>query len=182
MIACPDLIDELAALHEDAFAWAVACSGGDGEAGADTLQEAYVKVAAGRATFAGKSSLKTWWLAVVRLTALERGRAQQRWQRKAKAFREWIAALGEGSPEPWAVDFSAATSDADALAAALAQLPARQAEVLHLVFQHELSVCDAAAVMGVSVGSARQHYARAKQRLRSLLGVGARAIVSDHAS
>jgi DNA-directed RNA polymerase specialized sigma24 family protein len=70
MTAGPALIDQLAALHEDAFGWAVACSGGDAEAGADALQESYVKVAAGRAVFAGKSSLKTWWFAVVRLTAL----------------------------------------------------------------------------------------------------------------
>jgi DNA-directed RNA polymerase specialized sigma24 family protein len=41
--------------------------------------------------------------------------------------------------------------------------------VLFLVFYHELSVDDAAGVIAVSAGAARQHYARAKARLRQLL-------------
>jgi RNA polymerase sigma-70 factor (ECF subfamily) len=59
---------------------------------------------------------------------------------------------------------------ADRLRSALRQLPSRQREVLHLVFHEALTVEAAAGVMGVSVGSARTHYARGKERLRSLLG------------
>jgi RNA polymerase sigma-70 factor (ECF subfamily) len=180
MAAAPELIDQLAAFHEDAFGWASACCGGDADAGADALQESYVKVATGRANFAGRSSLKTWWFAVVRLTAIERRRGQQRWQRMATAFRDWIETLGSGEIEP--AEELAAKPDAGQLTAALDQLPARQAEVLRLVFQHDLSLSEAAAVMGVSVGSARQHYARAKNRLRSVLNAAVPATVSDHAS
>jgi RNA polymerase sigma-70 factor (ECF subfamily) len=173
------LIDQVAAFHEDAFSWAVTCCAGDFEAAADTLQECYVKVATGRATFAGRSSLKTWWLSVVRFTALEQRRGQQRWRRMAEAFRDWVAALGTGSPEQPVADL-AAPPDADQLAAALGRLPPRQAEILHLVFQHELSVSDSAAVMGISVGSARQHYERAKKRLRQELAADSRAPLCDH--
>ena len=68
------------------------------------------------------------------------------------------------------------------LEAALSQLPARQAEVMHLVFQHDLSLSEAAVVMRVSVGSARQHYERAKKRLRTLLSDDARTPTCNHAS
>jgi RNA polymerase sigma factor (sigma-70 family) len=63
-----------------------------------------------------------------------------------------------------------ARSEANAqLLAALALLPERQQQVLHLVFYQGLSVQAAAGVLGVRVGTARVHYERGKQRLRALL-------------
>jgi RNA polymerase sigma-70 factor (ECF subfamily) len=49
-------------------------------------------------------------------------------------------------------------------------LPARQREVLDLVFFHEMTVEQAAEVMDVSTGTARTHYHRGKLRLLELLG------------
>jgi RNA polymerase sigma factor (sigma-70 family) len=53
---------------------------------------------------------------------------------------------------------------------ALGTLPARQREVLDLVFFHEMTVEQAAEVMEVSTGTARTHYHRGKLRLLELLG------------
>src|SRR4051812_18395276 len=97
MTPAPELIDQVAVFHEDAFTWATACCAGDVEVAADVLQESYVKVATGRATFGGRSALKTWWLAVIRFTALEQRRGQQRRRTIAEAFRDWIVALAGGS-------------------------------------------------------------------------------------
>jgi RNA polymerase sigma-70 factor (ECF subfamily) len=168
MTEASQLIDQVAVFHEDAFTWAVTCCGGDVEAAADVLQDGYIKVANGRARFAGRASLKTWWLAVVRFTALEQRRGQRRRRTIADAFREWFVALGGGPAAPSAAEFPT-PPNADQLAAALERLPQRQREILHLVFQLNLSVSDSAAVMGTSLGSARQHYERAKKRLRQEL-------------
>ncbi len=48
-------------------------------------------------------------------------------------------------------------------------LTARQREILHLVFYQELSVQEAAEVLGMPVGTARTHYERGKTRLRAML-------------
>ncbi len=53
---------------------------------------------------------------------------------------------------------------------ALGELPARQREVLDLVFFHEMTIEQAAEVMGVSLGTARTHYHRGKLGLLALLG------------
>ena len=52
---------------------------------------------------------------------------------------------------------------------ALAELPARQRETLHLVFYQDLSLSEAAEVMSISIGSVRRHYERGKKRVREAL-------------
>jgi len=183
MASAPELIEQVSAFHTDAFGWAVACSGGDPDLAADVLQESYVKVATGRAAFGGKSTLKTWWLGVVRLTALEQRRGKYRWQRRVEAVREWLAVFGEReSPDLSAPAPAFPSIDADQLLAALAHLPARQAEILRLRYQHDLSISEAAAVMGISIGSARQHYDRAKKKLRLVLSSPLSEPLCNHAS
>jgi RNA polymerase sigma-70 factor (ECF subfamily) len=71
--------------------------------------------------------------------------------------------------ETAAVNDPEGSVDSSALNTALRELSGRQREVLHLTFYQQLSLSEAAAVMRVSVGSARQHYDRGKRRLRELL-------------
>jgi RNA polymerase sigma-70 factor (ECF subfamily) len=159
----PDLEASLEALHEASFGWARSCCDGDADQAADVLQSAYVKVLSGAARYGGESSFRTWLFGVIRLTALESRR--RRWRELP------MERLAEPeSPAPSADAVLAAREEHEALRVAVSQLPDRQRDVLHLVFQQELSIAESAAVMGVSVGSARVHYDRAKKRLRTLLG------------
>jgi len=161
-----ELRRELAARHRDAFAWALNCCQRNRSDAEDVLQATYLKVLEGRARFDRRSTFTTWLFGVVRLTAADQRR--RRWLRDLVSAR---AAVEESFREP------APAADADlehaqrrvSLERALAALPRRQREVLLLVFYHELTVEDAACVLAIGVGSARQHYARGKGRLRELL-------------
>ena len=156
----------MAALQASSFGWALACCNGDREEAQDVLQTAYLKVLEGRARFDGGSSFKTWLFAVIRRTAAERRRS--RWLRSLALARWWA-----GPTEAAAADPERAAGAAEAsqrLRESLAVLPARQREMLHLVFYQDLTVEGAAGVAGISVGSARTHYHRGKARLRAMLG------------
>jgi RNA polymerase sigma-70 factor (ECF subfamily) len=149
-----DLERALAEVHEAAFAWALSCCRWDRTEAEEVLQMTYLKVLDGSARFDGRAAFKTWLFAVVRRTARGRRRAWLGWlRRRADGVPEAVAPAAEPS------------LDGARVRAALAALPARQREVLDLVFFHDLTVDQAAGVMGVSAGAARQHYARGKAGL-----------------
>jgi RNA polymerase sigma factor (sigma-70 family) len=161
--------NDVARLHASSYGWAMACCGRNADEASEVLQQAYFKVFSGRATFDGRSSLRTWLFGVIRLTALE--------SRRFRVLR-WLRA----SPEPDGVEGAEAATDepspsasladrerAAAIEAALAILPPRQRDVLHLAFYEGLTLREAAEVMGISLGAASQHYERGKARLLPLL-------------
>ncbi|HEV8629062.1 MAG TPA: RNA polymerase sigma factor [Thermoanaerobaculia bacterium] len=156
------LRNAIAPLHEAAFCWALRCCDGDRDAAEETVQASYLKVLTGRARFAGRSSVKTWLFAVVRRTAGEQ-RRRARWRRLALA----LMAARTAPPPP--APAAEAGLEAAQLRHALAHLPRRQREILHLVFYDDLTIEEAASVAGVSLGTARTHYARGKVALRRLV-------------
>jgi RNA polymerase sigma factor (sigma-70 family) len=81
-------------------------------------------------------------------------------RRKARTGAAAVVRLGRG-PEPTAL----APRDAD-LWARVRALPARQAQVVALVYVDQLTVAEAAGVLGCSISSAKTHLARARQRLQ----------------
>ena len=165
------IADQLEALHPEAFGWALHCCGGEHARAEDVLQNAYVKVAQERARHDGRSSFKTWWFGVIRFTAHEEfRRLRYRESLLGTMLLQLTGEVHDSRPSP------ARRMELDERAAELrlrlAQLPARQAEVLHLVFYQDLTLSEAAEVMQVSIGSVRQHYERGKARLRTLLHPG----------
>jgi RNA polymerase sigma-70 factor (ECF subfamily) len=154
-----NLEQELAALHDKSFGWALACCRRDRNEAEEVLQETYWKILEGRAKWGGRSTLKTWLFGVIRVTAREHRR---------RAIFRWL----KDSPPPSQRLPDVSLDDrraAAALSVALAQLSDRQREVLHLVFYEELTIEEAAEVMDVALGTARLHYERGKKNLRQLL-------------
>ncbi|HEY8830991.1 MAG TPA: RNA polymerase sigma factor [Gemmatimonadaceae bacterium] len=164
---------QLERVHADCFGWAMSCCGRDRDDAEEVLQTVYLSVLDGRAHYEGRSSFRTWIFGVIRRTAASERR--KAWLRGLMVERN--GGRGTGEVEIVAADPFVAPdagveheSRRDGLHHALAQLSARQCEVLQLVFYHETTVEEAAGVMRVSVGSARTPYARGKARLAELLG------------
>jgi RNA polymerase sigma factor (sigma-70 family) len=157
---------QLEAHHAESWSWALACCRGDVAHAEEALHLSYHKVLDRRARFEGRSSFKTWLFGVIRPTALD----QRRW-----SWRRWLrsAPLSEAHQRadvgPTPPDELAMNERRAAVHAALSRLAARQAEVLRLVFYHDLTLDEAAAAMGVSPGTARTHYERGKAQLRQRL-------------
>jgi RNA polymerase sigma factor (sigma-70 family) len=160
-----DFSSELELLHGAAFGWALSCCGWDRTVAADVLQASYLKLLDGRARFDGRSSLRTFLFGVIARTAREvrRRAALGRWLPLASL----LLGAADGRPDPAATLVN--DDETARLTRALARLPARQRQVLHLVFYEDLTIAEAATVAGVSLGTARTHYERGKAALRKLL-------------
>lgn len=149
--------------HAGAWRWALRCCDGDKETARDLLHDVYVAVLDGRARFLRQSSFRTWLYGVIRMSA-----------RAARRKRLVLNILFEPLKDDnlfAAAPHKPATILEPPVRRALAQLPRRQREVIVLVFEHDLTLEDAAAAMGVSLGAVRTHYARAKDKLRVALAI-----------
>lgn len=156
--------EELRALllehHASAWGWALSCCDGDRVMAEDILNSSYLKILEGKATFQGRSSFTTWLFSVIRKTAFSY---------KTTMFRrlELLGHLWRPSASEGETEFNYhRTEMRKKMTEMLQGLSRRQREVLQLVFYHEMTIEESAGVMGVSVGSARKHYERGKERLR----------------
>src|SRR5262249_17977686 len=124
-----DLRSELERLHVASFGWALWCCGRRRDEAEEVLQSAYLKILEGRARFDGNSGFGTWAFGAIGNTAAEHRR--QAWLRKAFSMR-WLAER-TSREEQTDVELLAADSESNRrLRLALAQLPSRQKDVLHL--------------------------------------------------
>src|SRR5438270_13545241 len=162
-----ELKAELETLHSASFGWALNCCRRDRAEAEEVLQTVYLKILEGKACFRGEASLKTWLFAVIRKTAIGEHRKnllrRLRWSDSSEQETILVSPLDQ----PGAA-FEKSETHA-MFQNALKSLPRRQREALHLVFYQDLSLSEAAVVMGISIGSARQHYERGKKRLRETL-------------
>ena len=149
----------LEAIHSQVFGWALSRCDFDRPAAEDLMQQAYVELLSGSARFDNKSSLKTFVFAVVQNLARSRFRRLSSRLRLAKRIEAEPVDQVEHEPMDEQGDVWKAVH----------RLPARQRDIIELVFCRDMTVEEASAVMGVSVGTGRVHYDRAKKALRDKL-------------
>ena len=150
----------LEAMHGQVFGWALSRCDFDHATAEDLVQQAYVELLTGKARFDGQSSLKTIVFAVVQ------NLSRNRYRRLATRMR----LLGKVAPETGAeVVQPDEPSEHQDVWQAVQALPARQRDIVELIFCRDMTIEEASAVMGVTTGTGRVHYDRAKKTLKGRL-------------
>lgn len=158
---------KLEALHTLSFAWALRCCGEHTADAQDVLQNTYVKILAGKARFKQQSSFKTWLFSVIKYTAIDHYKAQERNRMVSLDNRDIpIKELFTSSTQ----DEGGADDQQRLLfLKGLQQLSKQQQQVLHLVFYQTCTIEEAASIMNIQLGTARTHYERGKKQLKKWL-------------
>jgi RNA polymerase sigma factor (sigma-70 family) len=157
-----ELKEELEKIHQASFGWALNCCRHNGVDAEEVLQTVYLKILQGKAVYRGESKLRTWLFAVIRKTAITEGR-----KHLVRSLITITATENKSRSQPEAE--LERSEMQQRFQQALAGLPGRQRETLHLVFYQDLSLSEAAEVMNISIGSARRHYERGKKQMREAL-------------
>ena len=150
----------LEAIHSQVFGWALSRCNHDRQAAEDLMQQAYVELLSGNARFDRRSSLKTFVYSVVQ------NLARSRYRRLASRFR---LVQQYAATEVETMTDAAEPGQDSGLWSVVKTLPQRQRDIIELVFCRDMTIEDAGKVMGVTTGTARVHYDRAKKALRAKL-------------
>jgi len=150
----------LEALHGDLFGWALSRCGYNEATAEDLMQQAYVELLSGKARFDNKSTLKTFVFGVVQNLARSRFRKQNTRLRLVESYVAEQETVGEDNHE---------LNNLKTVWEAVESLPQRQRDITELVFIRDMTIGEASQVMGVSVGTGRAHYDRAKKSLAEKL-------------
>ncbi|HSK24368.1 MAG TPA: sigma-70 family RNA polymerase sigma factor [Egicoccus sp.] len=129
----------------------------------DAVQETFVRLARGAASFRGDAKLSTWLYRIARNVCTDHVRYDAR---RPSTPVEDVTAVGN---EPVADDVIAARETAMTVEAALAQLDEQSRMLLLLVAVEGLSYADAAASVDLPVGTVKSRVSRARVRLGELL-------------
>ncbi|MGB5720904.1 MAG: RNA polymerase sigma factor [Woeseiaceae bacterium] len=151
----------LEAIHGQVFGWALSRTDYDRPVAEDLVQQAYMELLTGKARFDNRSSLKTFVFSVVQ------NLARSRFRRIASRLR-LVQAAGHSAIDD--VVQPVEPSKESAVWGAVQELPQRQRDIIELVFCRDMTIEAASSVMGVTTGTGRVHYDRAKKALKTKLG------------
>ena len=162
--------EELVRMHQGiAFRVALVAAGDRGDA-EEAVQDGFVKAYRALGRFRDGAPFRPWLLQIVANEARNRRRSAGR--RAGLALRVATAASGDAAPSPEA---AALTHERrEELLQGLAQLDERDRDVLVHRFLLDLGEEETAAALGVRRGTVKSRTSRALERLRSVVGEGAR--------
>lgn len=148
----------LEALHSQLFSWSLSRCGYDKAAAEDLMQQAYIEILSGNARFDNKSALRTFMFGVVQ------NLARMHFRQLATRLRLLKTYAGDPADQ---IDPGKDHDDHDyrEIWQAVEKLPQRQRDITELVFCRDMTIEEASSVMGVTLGTARVHYDRAKKAL-----------------
>ncbi len=143
---------------------------GDAAAAEDAAADVFVKVWRRAGQWRGDSSAGTWIYRIAVRTVLDHERGRHRW------WRRWASALpgfvADPRPDParLTADREHQRNGALRLQAALAELPEADRVLMHLHYFEDRKLADLEPILGASRDALKMRLARARQKLRDLLG------------
>ena len=150
-------LDHLLKLHHrEAYLWARQCCSFDEDLAKDVLQQVYLKILEGKAKLKEEEKAKTWIFSIIRYTAID----QLRNAGKIVSM-EVDEEIADFEEEVDSTDYEAI----------IRLLPRMQQEVILMVFYHQMTIGQSAAVLQISLGTARTHYDRGKKKLKELISI-----------
>ena len=137
----------------------------------DVAQDVFVKVWRALPSFDGRATFGTWIYAITRNAAISalRQRRQQVSLQDEIVLAEAETALAVRAPEE---PEERGAAEAARLAAALAQLPEKQRQVVTLFYLQERSYDEVAEMLAMPLGTVKTLLHRARGRLEQALGDG----------
>ena len=127
----------------------------------DLAQETFLAACSGLASWRGEASVRTWLCGIAWAKAKSARRSLFRGMARAGAYLERAGLERSGE---------AGAEDRLALAKAMAELPLEQRAAVALCLSQDFSHAEAAAILGLPLGTVKAHVSRGRARLLSALG------------
>ncbi len=159
MQAETDWKNQVQELHRESYLWSLSCCNYDKEMAKDVLQNVYVKIYDGKASFNQKSKLKTWMFSIIKFTSID---FMRKYGMRVEELHEEHYQISDEEAEP-------ESEKANLFMQILQSLSGQQREVLTLSFYHDLTLEEIAPLLDISIGTVRTHYERGKENFRKLL-------------
>lgn len=136
----------------------------------DLAQMTFLKIHRARDTYATGSPVTPWVLAIARRTCIDHWRKQSRNPATPGVAEQMPEVAAAPNPRMEVLQGQGSSAASDMLAHTLAGMPAAQSEALMLLKVQGLSLVEAAAVAGTSVGAMKLRAHRAYEHIRKALG------------